>query len=284
MNTFDTKRAILHEKDLFPRFKVKNHNDKLEELLKNKNIKPNDELLVIERNGQKLAFPIAQIAYHHVAQGELSGEPYLVTFCGICHSGAGMVPVIDGKTYHFAARGMYNGTVLLGDDETHSFWDHMTGKCVHGSLLDKQMDVFPIHHFIVEDALKKWPDIQIALSKPLKRTIFKRTFIWLILKMGFFPRHFRRTMEAPDERLPKMTSGLGVIIDGEAKFYSVSSVKKHKIIQDSISGHSIVIKFNSERFPMATFDGMEHNRPLMQIYSKWYGFSLTYPKCAIYKE
>jgi hypothetical protein len=36
-----------------------------------------------------------------------------------------MVPIIDGKLYHFGPRGLYNGLILLGDDETRSYWDHI---------------------------------------------------------------------------------------------------------------------------------------------------------------
>ncbi len=39
-----------------------------------------EELLVVERAGERLGFVMRQMAYHHVAQGELAGKPYLVTF------------------------------------------------------------------------------------------------------------------------------------------------------------------------------------------------------------
>lgn len=39
-----------------------------------------DELILIERKGEKRALLAREMAYHHVAQGELAGEPYLVSF------------------------------------------------------------------------------------------------------------------------------------------------------------------------------------------------------------
>ena len=42
---------------------------------------PLDELLVVvERGGQRLALLVRQLTYHHVAQGRLGGEPYVVSF------------------------------------------------------------------------------------------------------------------------------------------------------------------------------------------------------------
>ena len=44
------------------------------------NVDPDEELIVIERNGEYRALLARELAYHHVAQGELAGKPYLVAF------------------------------------------------------------------------------------------------------------------------------------------------------------------------------------------------------------
>jgi len=38
------------------------------------------ELLVFERQDERRAFLAREMSYHHVGQGFLAGEPYLVTF------------------------------------------------------------------------------------------------------------------------------------------------------------------------------------------------------------
>lgn len=38
------------------------------------------ELVVIERGGLERAFLVREMSYHHLAQGGLAGEPYLVSF------------------------------------------------------------------------------------------------------------------------------------------------------------------------------------------------------------
>lgn len=43
-------------------------------------LKGRNELLAFERNGERRVLSILEMAYHHVCQGELAGEPYLVTF------------------------------------------------------------------------------------------------------------------------------------------------------------------------------------------------------------
>lgn len=44
------------------------------------NLHPDEELIVFEHGGMKRALLAREMAYHHVAQGELAGEPYLISF------------------------------------------------------------------------------------------------------------------------------------------------------------------------------------------------------------
>ncbi len=39
-----------------------------------------EELIVFERSGQRRALVVREMAYHHLAQGTLVTEPYLVSF------------------------------------------------------------------------------------------------------------------------------------------------------------------------------------------------------------
>ena len=79
MSEFNPSRARLSKKDSFQRFRVTSSKS-LAEVVKKGKVDLKDELLIVERSGHYLAFSVYQMAYHHVAQGELAGEPYLVNF------------------------------------------------------------------------------------------------------------------------------------------------------------------------------------------------------------
>lgn len=49
-------------------------------LLKSANLRPDEDLLTLDRGGEHYAFLLKQMAYHHIAQGTLAGKPYLVSF------------------------------------------------------------------------------------------------------------------------------------------------------------------------------------------------------------
>jgi len=74
--TFDAKRASLKSPDFFRRFRVSGEGTPLLAA----RLKPHAQLLVFERGGERRALVREQMIYHHVAQGKLAGEPYLVTF------------------------------------------------------------------------------------------------------------------------------------------------------------------------------------------------------------
>jgi hypothetical protein len=42
--------------------------------------------------------------------------------------------VIDGTVLQFEFRGLYDGVSILSDRETGSYWHHITGECMYGSL------------------------------------------------------------------------------------------------------------------------------------------------------
>lgn len=77
--TFNPTRATLLNKPVFiPFYPIRT--DALSEVLKRGNVAPNADVLVTEVGGAALVLDSAQMSYHHVAQGELNGAPWLVTF------------------------------------------------------------------------------------------------------------------------------------------------------------------------------------------------------------
>ncbi|MEZ4380813.1 MAG: DUF3179 domain-containing (seleno)protein [Nannocystaceae bacterium] len=73
---FDASRAMLGQPDDFPRFRVPDRG----EPLASAGLKPKESLIIVERGGARRALSLRQVAFHHVAQGELAGEPYAVSF------------------------------------------------------------------------------------------------------------------------------------------------------------------------------------------------------------
>jgi len=66
-----SKKGFLFEPFRFPKQSIRLDNTQLED---------DTELIVVERGGLYRAFLAHEMTHHHVAQGELAGEPYLISF------------------------------------------------------------------------------------------------------------------------------------------------------------------------------------------------------------
>ncbi|MEE9384292.1 MAG: DUF3179 domain-containing (seleno)protein [Nannocystaceae bacterium] len=198
----------------------------------------------------------------------------------MCNSGVGLTPRVRGKLHHFSAGGLYNGLILLIDDETKTYWDHITGEAVHGELVGATLGAWPLEYTTVATALAKTPGLMV--SRQIRRGFKARMMAFLhrrkIGSRGFLPPMFRRTMGGSDARLPEMTQGLGVTVGDLARFYPSSELAQAR--EDDIAGRCLHVELSLEdRVPGARWgDG---TRP-MQLFTRWYGFSSTYPNCEVY--
>lgn len=84
---FDASRAHLSATDDFPPYNVEAAVERpLRDVLASGEILPETELVITERvaptatNPTPLAFIDRQLAFHHVAQGEFAGHPWMVSF------------------------------------------------------------------------------------------------------------------------------------------------------------------------------------------------------------
>ena len=78
MSRIDRSKMSIAEEGF--RFEPFRPNSKHEISLAGAKLKGDTELLAFERGGQRRAVLISQVMYHHVVQGEIAGEPYLVTY------------------------------------------------------------------------------------------------------------------------------------------------------------------------------------------------------------
>ena len=78
MSRIDRSRMIIKKKGF--RFEPFRPQAKHEAMLVQADLPGQTELIAFERGGERRVLLLKEMIYHHVAQGELAGEPYLVTF------------------------------------------------------------------------------------------------------------------------------------------------------------------------------------------------------------
>jgi hypothetical protein len=79
MSAFDVSRAQLSDQDMFQPFEVL-ATQSLGEAIATGEVREDKPVLAIVREAGALVLLAQQMTYHHVAQGDLAGEPWLVSF------------------------------------------------------------------------------------------------------------------------------------------------------------------------------------------------------------
>ena len=176
----------------------------------------------------------------------------------------------------------------MRDEETASLWDHITGECFEGPLEGRRMDFWHVSLTNVSAELAEHPGTILLKSdyKSIKST-FMKAVMGNRLRYGnegtFLAPQFRKSMSGKiDPRLPEGEQGLGLMDDLErGKFYPVKLIPEGGAIEDEWLGRTVRIERNTlDGVPFATW--IDADEPPMQLLSRWYGFSFTYPDCEIY--
>lgn len=224
-----------------------------------------------------------------------------------------MTPIIDGAVHHFRARGLYDGLSLMEDEETGSLWNHITGKSVYGPLQGTSLPVYNLLHTNVEQVLEAYPDIDVAISERPVRGRGGR------MAPGSgqtrqLSQGFQATIVEEDTRRPTMEIGLGLWSGSTARYYPMDVLRDAGgAVVDTLAGRTVVVYLEPESYTMAALyadasaatptdagldlggigmlrDGVLHGadglrlkieRPL-QLFTRWYGFALTFPGTTIY--
>ncbi len=300
---------------LFPPFDVSFY-ENLKAALVNGLVDPNTKLMVFEVGQQTLALVLKQMAYHHVAQGQLNGQAWAAFFCVSCNMGTSLVPIVNGRVHRFRLTGIYNAMSMMSDDETGSVWEHVTGECIRGSLQGAQLKTRSAQYLTVAQLLESVPGAKIAISKAswLSRLLDFLLLRRMLAPTGYVPSIFRLSMTQSDNRLPELEIGLGVWIDGHARFYPMKTIKdQNNALIDTLNQQQMVVYIDptsgtpGAHRSTAQIQGWDGNMLMLdsgerirngcvlnaatekhpidrpnQQFTRWYGFSYMFPACEIF--
>ena len=229
-----------------------------------------------------------------------------------------MTPRVGDDIHWFAEQGLYDGLFLMKDEETGTFWDHMTGRAVYGPLVGETLEVDAgLVQTTVGQLLDAQPDAMITISDQAIRTDDQMKVGGLLAGVrGRLNRMFQSTVAEDDTRLPQMDLGIGIWSGDDARYYPLDVVRAEgRFLLDDFAGSRVVVLIDPENFVLTAFeteagtaswdgdvltlsdgtrieggvmrasDGalVQGNRPL-QVFTRWYGFSLTFPGTEIYGE
>ncbi len=241
----------------------------------------------------------------------------------ICSSGIGFDPVVEGKRSLFGFHGIWQGTALLYDRETHSNWIHLTGECIEGPRKGQRLRPVTLRHVRFGEWKRDHPESDVMAWDPALERLY---FPDADARRGhdFFPPPFLPTIRERDPRLPLSALCYGIAVDGAARAYPFSRLAEVRdgVVPDAIAGAPVVVVYDratgscaalSRALDGATLDfalagpGRLRDRksgsifdldgrcvagalagkrlpPITGVQAEWYGWYAAYPDTTIWEE
>ena len=205
----------------------------------------------------------------------------------------------------------------MSDDRTESKWESIQGECIAGVWKGYMLETRPsLHYMTVAQAVKIYPNAHIAISRPsLLWTVLNALFLRPInSEKGYFI--FPLSKREDDARLDRTEQGLGVWTDdGQcSRFYPMTAIQaRNNVLIDTVEGRNILVYIDphsgspeaiytrakraewvQDAITLDTGEALRHGqlfsdalstkpeRP-QQLFTRWHGFSFTFPQCNIYQ-
>ena len=167
-----------------------------------------------------------------------------------------MTPRVGNEVHWFAEQGLYDGLFLMKDDESETYWDHMTGEAVYGPHVGTTLQVDAgLVQTTAGQVLRTAPDALVTLSDQAIRTDDQMKTQGLIAGMlGRLSDMFESTVEEHDDRRDQMDLGLGLWTDELARYYPLNTVRaEDRFVIDAFGDGNVVVMIDPVNFVLTAF-------------------------------
>jgi hypothetical protein len=212
------------------------------------------------------AFPVRRIGYHHVVNVTVGGEPLVVSYCTLCHTGTIFKRRLNGLLLTFRLIGINNQNAMLEDLESRSWWQQASGEAVAGPLKGQRLE--PLLHDEVTYALwaREHPDTKVLARVDAEFDIDK----------GWEDRMDRvRTVvpAPPNDPLYRRSYVVGIVAGGKAKAYPKIHLAPNSLrgpnkpamtyaVMDRVGGVPVAVLVGGDGISIRAFDRRVDGREL----------------------
>lgn len=175
--------------------------------------------------GEARCYPVELIGYHHQVMDTMAGDPVMVTYCTVCHTGRVYSPVINNKTAHFRLVGMDQFNAMFEDADTKSWWQQATGMAIAGKLKGTKLKEIPSEQL----SLSEWTALHPTTLILQPDTVFSKKYAEL---KGYNEGTISSSLEKRDSASWQKKSWVIGVVDGN-KFYAFdwNELQKQQMLQ-----------------------------------------------------
>jgi hypothetical protein len=153
---------------------------------------------------------------------------------------------VKGKILHFHLAGINNQNFIMRDEETGSFWQQVSGAAIAGAMKGAQLELVPFEE--LSFALWKQENPGGLVLEP--DTKFARDYA---------PKNWEdeidrlKTPELSTGNIPARELMVGISLNGAARAYPFSRVRKESPIMDSVGSEPVLIALGPDNQSVRVF-------------------------------
>ena len=216
-----------------------------------------EEVLGLSIDGVHRAYPTRFIAWHHIVNDVVNGQPIAVSYCMICNTGIAFDARVDGKRHLFNVFGIYRGVLAMYSRDTEgedTIWTHMDGLAITGP--EKGKELKPIS--VLNTTWGQWKQLHPDTTTPSWDTGFDSRTYQMRVESGKMPvpGAFWQTMKGlKDERLPANTLVLALRVGDQPRAYPYAELKAAGgVVQETVGQTAVTVFFIEKTSTPAAFD------------------------------
>lgn len=207
-------------------------------------LRPDDEVIGIERNGEARAYPLRVLDFHEVVNDEFDG-PLLVTFCPLCGSGVTAERRVDGQETTFGVSGfLWRSDLVMYDALTGSLWSQLLGQAVQGPKTGERLSFVPSQRTRWRNWKRSYAETSVLLPPPESDTVTGDAGRYGSRGYAGYDESSRIGVgqnDFADHRLHPKTLVIGVENGGEAIAYPLPAVNAAGVVNDRVGDRPVVV-------------------------------------------
>lgn len=238
--------------------------------------------IALEFNKVSRFYPFQILVWHEIINDTIDGQRALVTYCPLCLSGIVFDPLVDGERVEFGTSGkLWNSNLVMYDRKTDSLWSQILGESILGEMTGAMLPVLPSDQIRFGD----WKKLHLN-GQVLSRNTGAIRFYgqdpygdYYTSPGTYFP------VNKTDTRLSEKEFVLGIVVNGKAKAYWPSAIKKVGRAEDSFQGKTIVVQYEKDIDAARLFE-KNSNGTLERINpfgAFWFSWVAAHPDTELYR-
>lgn len=234
-----------------------------------KSIRSKDVMMMVDYNGVQKAYSRKIMQNHEIVNDYFGTKPVAMTYCPLCGTAVGFIPIIDGERVEFGVSGLlHNSDLVMYDRKTISLWGQITGRAIVGVKTGDRLKTVSAALMTWKQLKQDYPNALVLLPPTMKRRAYK----------DFHYREYSKSSKlmypvaARDSRLAAKKFVYGVEIDGTFIAYEEKNLIKNSPMVESYGQYTLQVTYDKGKATAIDKKTGKEFNVLRAYWFAWYAF------------